>query len=409
MNESLLKLSAFGAGSGLRASSLLVSAAAATLLVATVWARSYNGSLPSILLALVLAALCVAIGLHLRFLVLMKREHRQTEDALDLTELEFKSIFDNALDAIFILDDQGGCVRANPAAELLFGAHLAVKREKNDGSTRAGGDDLPRIWKKILARGIEHGETALTQSNDEIIFVEYSAKMNYLPGRHLAVLRDVTPRKLAEQQVTRNLTLAEDARAEAGALRNITLALTQNLSMNYVLDTLLQSLLKLVPAKSASVMLCETNTRLFVARELNDHEPADQIPSCSETIDAADNPFLMRALTSRNSIVISDTATETAWPHFADHSRVRSWLCVPLSASNELLGLLLLGHPESRAFTNEHLRLTESLAIPAAVAIQNARLYERASIYGIELEQRLTELNRAQQALRAARADQGES
>jgi GAF domain-containing protein len=172
--------------------------------------------------------------------------------------------------------------------------------------------------------------------------------------------------------------------------------------MDYVLDTLLQSLVKLVPARSARVILCETDTRLFVARELDDHEPSEQIPIGSETIDATANPFLMRVLTSGNSVLISDTMTETAWPNFNDHSRERSWLCVPLTASNEVLGLLLLGHTDSHAFTDEHLRLTESLAIPAAVAIQNARLYERASIYGIELEQRLTELNRAQKALRQA-------
>jgi len=31
------------------------------------------------------------------------------------------------------------------------------------------------------------------------IFVEYTAKANYLPGRHVAVMRDVTRRKQAEE------------------------------------------------------------------------------------------------------------------------------------------------------------------------------------------------------------------
>jgi PAS domain-containing protein len=383
----------------LRAGSLLISAAAATLLVTTVWTRSYTNSFSSTLLSLVLAALCIAIGLHVRFLILMKREQRETEKALHVSEREFESIFDSALDAIFILNDQGVCVQTNPAAQKLF---AAAHPSPMNGSIHAGGDDFSRIWKEILARNCDHGETVLTRANNKVIFVEYTAKMNYLPGRHVAVLRDVSPRKTAEQQVARNLTLAESARAEADALRNITLALTQNLSMDYVLDTLLQSLVKLVPAKSASVMLCETSTRLFVGHELNDQESNDQILLGSETIDATTNPFLMRVLTSRKSLLILDTVTEIAWPSFADRFRVRSWLCVALIASDQVLGLLSLGHTDSHAFTQEHLRLTESLAIPASVAIQNARLYERASIYGIELEQRLTELSRAQQALRKA-------
>jgi PAS domain S-box-containing protein len=39
------------------------------------------------------------------------------------------------------------------------------------------------------------------------------------------------------------------------------------------------------------------------------------------------------------------------------------------------------------------------LAIPAAAAVQNARLYELASIYGSELERRISDLKQAKQAL----------
>jgi PAS domain S-box-containing protein len=67
-----------------------------------------------------------------------------------------------------------------------------------------------------------------------------------------------------------------------------------------------------------------------------------------------------------------------------------------------VLGLLSLGETAPRAFSPEHLRLAKSLAIPAAVAIQNARLYERAEIYGAELEQRLEDLEQTQIALRQA-------
>jgi PAS domain S-box-containing protein len=67
-----------------------------------------------------------------------------------------------------------------------------------------------------------------------------------------------------------------------------------------------------------------------------------------------------------------------------------------------VLGLLCLGDSRAYVFTQEHLRLAKSLAIPAAVAIQNARLYERAEIYGAELEKRLADLEETQQALQKA-------
>ena len=68
-------------------------------------------------------------------------------------------------------------------------------------------------------------------------------------------------------------------------------------------------------------------------------------------------------------------------------------------AAGRVLGILSLGTNASRTFTLEHLRLAKSLAIPAAVAIQNARTLERAEIYATELELRLQELREAQKTV----------
>lgn len=221
--------------------------------------------------------------------------------------------------------------------------------------------------------------------------------------RHLVgTAQDISARKSAEEQMARNLDMAESARAEADAFRKTTLALTQDLSMDYVLDTLLQSVLKLIPCESARVLLVETDTRIFVAREVENCETNRRVLKSPATLDATDNRFLMQVLTTRSSLLIPDTAEETEWAAFKGFSDLRSWLCVPLVASRQVLGLLSVGDTRARAFTQEHLHLAKSLAIPAAVAIQNARLYERAEIYGAELEHRLADLEMTQQALRLA-------
>jgi GAF domain-containing protein len=108
----------------------------------------------------------------------------------------------------------------------------------------------------------------------------------------------------------------------------------------------------------------------------------------------------MHVLATRNSLLIPNTAQETDWAAFKGYSHLRSWLCVPLVASQQILGLLSLGDTHAQAFSQEHLRLAKSLAIPAAVAIQNARLYEQAEIFRVELEQRLADLEQAQRVIR---------
>jgi PAS domain S-box-containing protein len=514
----------------MRAGSILISFAAITLLAAAFGAHFYGGSLSSLLLTLVLIALCIAIVLHVRFLLLARREHRETVNVLDATEREYKSVFDSTLDGILILDDQGICLEANPAAFTLFGAaHDELVGEPME-KFYPGAGDFKDTWNRFLDRQYEHGETRILRGDGETIFVEFTAKAHYLPGRHVAVLRDITrrkqvevalrdseerfqqmatniheivwmldaenmkvlyvnpayetitgrsceslkedpksyeevihpedrirvlsrlgesvqtgqfdeefrittpdnttrwvwvrgvpvrdsagivrhlagtalditARKSAEEQMARNLDLAESAWEEAEAFRKTGLALTQNLSMDYVLDTLLQSLLKLIPCESARVLLVEADTRLFLAREIHNYETNRRIPRSPLTLDAKDSRFLMQVLATKNSLLVPDTTSEAEWDAFKGFSHLRSWLCVPLVASQQVLGFLSLGDTRGNAFSPEHMRLAKSLAIPAAVAIQNARLYERAEIYGAELEHRLADLEITEHALRKA-------
>jgi GAF domain-containing protein len=192
--------------------------------------------------------------------------------------------------------------------------------------------------------------------------------------------------------MAKNLALAESAWAEADALRKSTLALTQNLSMDVVLDTLLESLFDLVPYDSASVILMEADGRLLVAREAPQPAKEATIP----ILDAKDNVFIERVLLTQKSVLVADTTEEPDWKEIKALPRLRSWMCVPLVASEQVLGLLSVGHCGAKAFTPEHLRKAKSLAVAAAAAIQNARLYERAEFYSAALEVRLKEVRETQ-------------
>jgi len=58
---------------------------------------------------------------------------------------------------------------------------------------------------------------------------------------------------------------------------------------------------------------------------------------------------------------------------------LRSYLAVPVVAhSGEALGTMFFGHPEPRVFTERTERIVRGIAAQAAVAIDNARLYEAA-------------------------------
>ena len=216
---------------------------------------------------------------------------------------------------------------------------------------------------------------------------------------------DITALKRAEDQVAANLAKANSAWADAEALRQATLALTEDLHMDCVLETLLRSLAGLVPYTCARVLVPECGPHWLALGEKSLPEPAQKLPRVPLTFNADESPFFYRVLSERKRVWVPDTNNEEGWKTFAGHKQLRSWIGVPLVASEEFLGFLSVGHNEPNVFTEDHLRRAELLAIPAAVAIQNARLYSTAEMYGSELEKRLADLARAERALGQSEKD----
>jgi PAS domain S-box-containing protein len=210
---------------------------------------------------------------------------------------------------------------------------------------------------------------------------------------------DITALKKAEDQVAANLAKANSAWAEAEALRKATLALTEDLHMDCVLETLLRSLAELVPYTCARVLVPEGGPHWLALGEKSCPETPRKSPRAPLTFITDECPFFERISSERKRVLIPDTRNADGWESFAGHESFRSWLCVPLVASEEFLGFLSVGHIEPNHLTEDHLRRAELLAIPAAVAIQNARLYSTAEIYGSELEKRLADLATARRAL----------
>jgi PAS domain S-box-containing protein len=87
------------------------------------------------------------------------------------------------------------------------------------------------------------------------------------------------------------------------------------------------------------------------------------------------------------------------------HLPVTSYLAVPVtSRGGEVLGCLLFGHSAPARFTERHERRTTGLAAQAAIAIENARLFQAVQSANETLEQRVAErtqeLTNAHEALR---------
>ncbi|RRV10103.1 response regulator [Pseudomonas sp. v388] len=106
--------------------------------------------------------------------------------------------------------------------------------------------------------------------------------------------------------------------------------------------------------------------------------------------------------------ILMDSRYDTSVPYCGlalGHLPIRSYLAVSVvSRSGSALGGLFYGHPEPGQFTPRHEKLISALASQAAIAIDNARLFQDVKNANETLEQRVEarslELNAAHAALR---------
>jgi PAS domain S-box-containing protein len=391
-----------------RTLSIFAAAVAVILSLVVFGAKLKQFEVPPLLLLVLLLAICTVIFVHGRFLLHLHRQHRQTAGALLASEQEFQQMAGNIQEIFWMLDARTRkTLYVNQAYETITGRSCQSLQENPSSYEEAiHPEDRDHVLGK-LQEATQSGYFAerfrIVRPDGEIRWLsvrgfpvrDFDGSISRLVG----TAQEITGQKQAEDQVIKNLTLAENAWAESEALRKATLALTQDLRMDFVLDALLQSLTDLISCDCARIWLLEGDTRLFVAREKVRRETSKKRPTYPLTLDAADIPFIQRILGISQAVLLCDTKEEPDWQTFNGHAHLRSWLCVPLVASQHTLGLLSVGHSQPDSFTREDLRRAQLLAIPAAVAIQNSRLYECASIYGSELEKRIHDLHAAKKAL----------
>lgn len=477
-------------------------------------AYNYRPIFAASLVPSLFVGLSFAIFLNIYALWYLKNEHGIVDRAFRNTDCEFSSIFQNVLNGILIVDNKGDCLDANPAAADILRFPINRLIGQNVGRFLPECDAFSQRWNSFLQIKSERGRAQLVAGDGTTLFVDFTATANYLPGRHVLILcdvtertqaevslrkseerfqhmanniqeifwmmdaetheityinpayatitghsteplqqnpssyrelihaddrirvlsklhelgdfgildeefrfiradgevrwawakgirvpaegethlitgtvQDITVRKQAEMKIIEQLDAVEGARAEAEALRKATLALSQNLAMDSVLDTLLHCISELVPFDKATVLFVEDGANLMIAREA----PRNLSKRIGLTLNATESIFLQRILFEKQSILLVDVAKHFEWREIEPLDGSHSWLGVPLVAGGHVLGILSLGAKGRSVFTTEHLRLTKSLAVPAAVAIQNARTHERAEIYAGELELRLKE------------------
>lgn len=114
-----------------------------------------------------------------------------SSSAVELTETFFQALFQQAADAMVVVDAAGQCVEVNLAACSMFDCTRAAWLGRSLADYFEPSFEFDCLWERFLQVGAIAGSTRLQFGAGEPVEVTYSATANFLPQRHLWVLRSV--------------------------------------------------------------------------------------------------------------------------------------------------------------------------------------------------------------------------
>ncbi len=133
-------------------------ASLAAIVLSVITFLVYHDDIGRGVLFFAIAILCVVAVSHARFLYLAREQYRQSNDRFLSKEREFQSIFENALDAILVLDGKGVCQDANPSACELLGARRDRIVRQPVRLFYSDPHNFDSMWERLLASHRNQGE-----------------------------------------------------------------------------------------------------------------------------------------------------------------------------------------------------------------------------------------------------------
>jgi PAS domain S-box-containing protein len=302
-------------------------------------------------------------------------------------------------DAIITKTLDGIITTWNPGAERLFGyrAEEIVGKPVTLLIPAEHQDEEPAILERLRnGERIDHYETVRRRKDRELIHVSLTVSpLKDAGGRIIGaskIARDITRQKRAEEVLREQASVLQLLDATGRAIAS-------KLDLEKVLQTVTDVATQLSGAQFGAFFYNVTDDKgeslLLYTLSGAPRSAFDKFAMPRNT------PVFQQTFSGQGVMRSADITKEpqygTMAPHYGmpkGHLPVCSYLAAPvISRSGEVIGGLFFGHPEPGVFTERAERLVVGVAAQAAVAMDNARLFEAA-------QREIASRERAEMALR---------
>lgn len=211
---------------------------------------------------------------------------------------------------------------------------------------------------------------------------------NYTPA-HLPLVQAFASQATVALSKAHLLREARESHRLSDMLRETIATLVGSRNEDEVLQGILDYLGKVVPYDSASIMLVEDNSktlRMKAARGIPANSPAWHIE-----FPIGNEGKNFNIVHNKMPIIMSNVQEDPRWITIEGDSYIKCWMGIPLVQGDTVVGVLTLDHHEANFFTPQHLALAQSFAQHAAIALENARLFNEAKKYAADLEDIVSE------------------
>ncbi|MFZ0544402.1 MAG: ATP-binding protein, partial [Candidatus Promineifilaceae bacterium] len=213
--------------------------------------------------------------------------------------------------------------------------------------------------------------------------------------RNLEVLNQTVAAKNKAEYYSSLYEIEQARRHLAEVLNHVGRSLTSTLNLQEVLNNILEYLKDLVDFDRGAVLLVNRGGELeFVAA--NGFENTDSPLDYTIPIETRNTEDIFYQIHhTKEFLHLPDVSQSSGWKQIGRIPTPGSWLGLPLIRNDETIGMLSLARSERIPFTQDAIILATAFANQAAIALENARLFNRTKLFNDQLEFEISARTRA--------------